>query len=183
MTWNSTLRPGKPLQRKTPMRRTAKAPPISFRPADKEAADWLKRMKSRGMKGRAPNASEKRFHDLLASVVGCIACRQEGMYTDYVSIHHIDGRTKPDAHWLVLPLCGPHHQDMGISGVIPVHPYKTRFEAAYGKQTVLLKRAIQILLDGGFMVPEAALAAAGVQEKCPASVAADPGAAHNALEV
>lgn len=161
--WNSTLKPGKPLQRKTPLRRAAKTPPISFRPADKEAADWLKRMKSRGMKGRAPNASEKRFHDLLASVVGCIACRQEGMFTPRISIHHIDGRTKPDAHWLVLSLCGPHHQDAGIPGVCAVHPWKTRFEARYGTQRELLRECLEILLDRGCAVPEGALVAAGIE--------------------
>lgn len=172
MNWNSTLRSGKPITRKTPLRQGKPKKPTHS-----------KKMRSRGMKGRAPTTSQMRFHGLLASVVGCIACRQEGGYTDFVSIHHIDGRTKPNAHWLVLPLCGPHHQDMGISGVIPVHPYKTRFEAAYGTQLDLLRRSIQILIGGGFVVPEAALTVAGMQKECPTSVAADSGVAHNALEI
>lgn len=135
------------------------------------------------MKGRSVSGAQKRFHGLLAGVVGCIACRKDGGFTDYVSIHHIDGRTKPDAHWLVLPLCGPHHQDAGINGVIAVHPWKARFEDQYGTQRNLLRESIQILIEGEFDVPEAALRAAGMQKDCPASVPADLGAAHNALEV
>ena len=135
------------------------------------------------MKGRNRNASEKRYHDLLCSVVGCIACRQSGEFNNYVSVHHISGRTKPDAHWLVLPLCASHHQDLGLPGFIPVHPYKARFEAAYGKQNDLLRQSVQLLLDGGFDVPDAALDAAGMEKECPTSVAADSGVAHSALEV
>lgn len=117
------------------------------------------------MKGRTRNASEKRYHDLLCSVVGCIACRHMGEYHNYVSVHHISGRTKPAAHWLVLPLCAGHHQDLGIHGLIPVHPYKARFEAAYGKQTDLARECVELLLAGGFVVPEKALEALGMEKE------------------
>lgn len=90
------------------------------------------------MKGRNPTAEQKRFWSALAEL-GCIACRADGRYNPVVSIHHIDGRTKPDAHWLVLPLCGPHNQDTGHEYIIPVHPYKARFEKRYGRQIDLLK--------------------------------------------
>lgn len=136
----------------------------------------------RGMKGRTRNASEKRFHDLLCSVVGCIACRKMGEFHNYVSVHHISGRTNPNAHWLVLPLCAGHHQDLGVYGLIPVHPHKTRFEAAYGKQADLLRECIDILISGGFLVPDAALHAAGMKKECPTSVAADSGAVLIELE-
>lgn len=126
------------------------------------------------MKGRSATLEQKHFHGLLADVVGCIACRKDGMFTDYVSIHHIDGRTKPLAHWKVLPLCGPHHQDQGIHGVNPVHPYKARFEAQYGSQMDLLRECIQMLIVGGFIVPDVALEAAGIQKEGPVSVEADP---------
>ena len=128
------------------------------------------------MKGRAPSADQKRLHDMLASEIGCIACAKDGMYTPHVSIHHIDGRTKPHAHWLVLPVCGPHHQDAGIPGVPAIHPWKTRFEAKYGTQRDLLRECIETLLDRGCVVPEGALQAAGVEPKTnPASLAGDPG--------
>ena len=97
------------------------------------------------MKGRNPSAAEKRFHDRLASL-GCIACRVDGNHNPIVSIHHIDGRTKPGAHLRVLPLCAGHHQDgYGISGLIAVHPYKRRFEDRYGSQYELLAMCEQLL--------------------------------------
>lgn len=39
---------------------------------------------------------------------------------------------------LVLPLCGPHHQDSGDPRFVAVHPWKARFEEKYGKQMDLL---------------------------------------------
>ncbi|ARP86282.1 Ref family recombination enhancement nuclease [Bordetella genomosp. 9] len=114
------------------------------------------------MKGRSPSAEQKRFHDLLAREIGCVACRTEGILSTYVSIHHCDGRTKPHAHWFVLPLCGPHHQDQGIAGVVAIHPHKTRFQERYGTQKTLLAWCIEILQDRGFVVPDGALCAAGM---------------------
>lgn len=96
------------------------------------------------MKGRSPSAAEKRYHDKLATVVGCIACRKDGRYNDHVSIHHMDGRTRPDAHRRVLPLCGPHHQPIQ-PGVESVHGNKYRFEQRYGKQQELMDECNRIL--------------------------------------
>lgn len=97
------------------------------------------------MKGRNPSAAEKRFHDRLASL-GCIACRLDGHHNPIVSIHHIEGRTKPGAHMRVLALCAGHHQDgYGIPGLIAVHPYKRRFEDRYGSQYELLAMCEQLL--------------------------------------
>ena len=111
------------------------------------------------MKGRTPTAAQKRFHDALAGI-GCIACRLDGNHQPIVSIHHIDGRTKPDAHWLVLPLCAGHHQDgTGVPGLIAVHPWKKRFEDCYGSQLDLLGACHNALRDRGYEVPEAAVEA------------------------
>lgn len=93
------------------------------------------------IKGRSVTAAQKRYHDRMASL-GCIACKKMGMFTDWVSIHHIDGRTKPWAHWYVLPLCGPHHQDMGVAGVYAVHPDKGLFEETYGTQKELFAECL-----------------------------------------
>lgn len=112
------------------------------------------------MKGRAPTVGQSRFHDLLCSRLGCVACRLDGRTNTYCSVHHIDGRTKPHAHWLVLPLCGGHHQDDG-RGLIAIHPWKTRFEKKYGRQIDLLRRCIRWLLAHGFDVPQAAQTACG----------------------
>jgi len=91
------------------------------------------------MKGKPPNKAEKLYHDQLCSLVGCIACRIDGNLNFYVSVHHIDGRTKPGAHLKVLPLCAPHHQqdDADPAGRIAVHPNKARFEEKYGRQMYL----------------------------------------------
>lgn len=103
------------------------------------------------MKGRTRTKKEKRFHDSIAQL-GCIACRKEGVFNDCTLIHHCDGRTKPLAHYYVLPLCGPHHQDMG-NGIPAVHPYKARFEQAYGKQIDLFAECLELLAE----VPQEAL--------------------------
>lgn len=116
------------------------------------------------MKGRSVSAVQKRYHSTIAEL-GCIACRKMGYLTPHVSIHHIDGRTKRNAHWLVLPLCGPHHQDAGVPGIYAVHPWKPRFENAYGNQIHLLRECIQLLQANGQFVPEAALIAAGINQK------------------
>jgi len=98
------------------------------------------------MKGRTPSAAEKRLHNRIAAL-GCVACGLDGIFNSLVSIHHIDGRTKPNAHKLVLPLCGPHHQhdDSDPAGRTGVHPYKARFEARYGTQYELLDRCMERL--------------------------------------
>lgn len=97
------------------------------------------------MKGKSPTKAEKAFHDQLAQL-GCIACYLDGRWNTEVSIHHIDGRTKPGAHLKVLPLCAGHHQDgTGIPGLIAVHPWKRRFEDKYGKQMEILALCHELL--------------------------------------
>lgn len=95
------------------------------------------------MKGKTRSALEMCFHDQLAQL-GCIACRLDGRINTYVSIHHIDGRTKQGAHMQVLPLCAPHHQDQG-QGVIAVHPWKARFEERYGNQYDLIEKCKELI--------------------------------------
>jgi hypothetical protein len=97
------------------------------------------------MKGTTPTKADKALWDAL-SQLGCIACHIEGSYTQEVSIHHIDGRTKPGAHQRVLPLCAGHHQDgTGRPGLVAVHPWKARFENLYGKQADLLAKAKRLI--------------------------------------
>jgi len=96
------------------------------------------------MKGRAPTKAEKAlWHDMAG--IGCIACLLDGITNPFVSIHHIDGRTKPGAHKLVLPLCGPHHQQDDTDPLrrIAVHPNKARFEAKYGTQMEMLAMVME----------------------------------------
>jgi Recombination enhancement, RecA-dependent nuclease len=99
------------------------------------------------MKGTTPLKSDKQLWNKMASI-GCIACRKDGVFNSQVSIHHIDGRTKPGAHRLVLPLCAGHHQDgTGADGLIAVHPWKSRFEDRYGKQLALLEECMELIYE------------------------------------
>lgn len=111
------------------------------------------------MKGRAPTATEKRFHDMLCNVVGCVACRfGHNMVTHYVSVHHQRGRVHALAHYFVLPLCAGHHQaGTGASWMAAVHPDKARFEKRYGTQEHLLRLCVLFLLASGQEVPDLAL--------------------------
>ena len=72
--------------------------------------------------------------------LGCIVCLEEGKYTP-TAIHHIDGKTKPDAHLKTIPLCYYHHQGgEDCSAYTSRHPYKARFEARYGTEAELLEK-------------------------------------------
>lgn len=112
------------------------------------------------MKGRAPTKVQRAFWDVLCSL-GCIACLKDGRRNPVVSVHHVDGRTKPWAHWLVLPLCAGHHQDgTGAPGLIAVHPYLARFQLKYGTQRDLVLECHELLEVRGIEVPEEARIAA-----------------------
>ncbi|HEY9279518.1 MAG TPA: Ref family recombination enhancement nuclease [Eoetvoesiella sp.] len=115
------------------------------------------------MKGRPTTPAQKLFHGQLCRHIGCIACALDGHFNDYCSVHHIDGRVKPWAHWFVLPLCAGHHQDgTGAPGLLAVHPWKTRFEVRYGTQPQLLTLCLDRLeTEQGIVVPDARLAANG----------------------
>ena len=108
------------------------------------------------IKGRAVTKEQKRWHDLLVNEVGCIACIGHGRINHHCSIHHCDGRTKPHAHWYVLPLCGLHHQT-GPEGVA-FHVNKFRFERRYGTQAELLQKCAMLLARGGHDIPAGFLA-------------------------
>lgn len=98
------------------------------------------------MKGRTPTKAEKElWHDMAG--LGCVACYVEGRVNPWVSIHHIDGRTKPGAHKKVIALCAEHHQhnDADPLGRTGVHPYKARFEGLYGSQEALLALTMERL--------------------------------------
>lgn len=97
-------------------------------------------------KQRTVSVEEKRLWNKLAEL-GCIACIKDGRYQPHVSIHHIDGRTKPDCHKLVLPLCAGHHQDGAGAdkSLIAVHPWKARFERRYGSQLELLAQCMELI--------------------------------------
>jgi hypothetical protein len=146
---NSTLKPGKGFGPRTKPMSRGKSPKATaglLRVAAVQREAKTKSMKSRGMKGRAPTAAEQAFMDKIAAL-GCRACAQDGIENPDCSPHHIDGRTKPGAHFLVIGLCAGHHQK-GTGNdktLIAVHPDKARFEARYGTQRELLAECIAII--------------------------------------
>ncbi|WP_277268383.1 Ref family recombination enhancement nuclease [Pantoea septica] len=96
-------------------------------PKPKTAVSRARKSSSRGTKGRTPTADERRVMDALGRLP-CIACLMHGKTTEEISLHHIEGRTKPNAHKLVLPLCKWHHQHAAppeiralYSWLVPVH--------------------------------------------------------------
>jgi len=168
MTRRLSLKSGnKPLQRHTPMRpvgfsrassktpaagagllRVAAVQAKATFPGNRESKPLklAKPMKSRGMRGRPPTAEESRFMDRMGALP-CIACLKDGCTDHTISLHHIDGRTKPGAHFLVLPLCAPHHQqdDTDPRGRISLHGAKKPFQARYGTERELLAECVEML--------------------------------------
>ena len=97
------------------------------------------------VKGRNPNAKEKRHMDSV-SQLGCIVCLNKGFNNTAVEIHHIHGKTKENAHFNVLPLCFDHHRGgKNVEPVISRHPWKKRFETAYGTEQELLDQVNSIM--------------------------------------
>jgi hypothetical protein len=92
------------------------------------------------IKGRNPNAKEKRHMDAVFQI-GCIVCLNKGFPNHAVEIHHVYGKTKEDAHMHILPLCFDHHRGGKDSEpIISRHPWKKRFEKAYGTEQELLNQ-------------------------------------------
>ena len=98
------------------------------------------------MKGRTPTKAEKE-HMQKVRALGCIACIVKG-YTapyevpeEYVAVHHIEGKTKPEAHLKSIGLCPEHHQH----GKEAVHGHKKAFNAKFGTEYELLELALELI--------------------------------------
>ena len=70
------------------------------------------------MKGRTPTAAESR-HMAAVRELGCFCCGMMGIapYPDGTLVHHTDGKTKPGAHFRVIPLCDNHHSRYKKTGL------------------------------------------------------------------
>lgn len=97
------------------------------------------------MKGRQPTAEEKR-HMKKVAALGCIVCLLfEEVFTP-ASIHHMEGKTKPGAHFKALPLCFRHHQEGSCCDEwVSRHPHKARFEERYGTEEQLLEHVNKLI--------------------------------------
>lgn len=68
--------------------------------------------------------------DAVASI-GCIICLLY-LYTESpAEIHHTEGKTKEGCHFLILPLCPPHHRHPGNGKYVSRADGKKAFEEAY----------------------------------------------------
>ena len=94
------------------------------------------------MKGRTPTAEEKRHMSAVADL-GCIVCLMNHGVKSPAEIHHIDGKTKPGAHYHVIPLCYLHHRGgEDCDEYTSRHPHKKRFERRYGTELDLLHEVL-----------------------------------------
>uniref|UniRef100_UPI0033400FE1 Ref family recombination enhancement nuclease n=1 Tax=Castellaniella defragrans TaxID=75697 RepID=UPI0033400FE1 len=113
--FNSTLKPGKPMQRKTPMR--------SGKP-------MVRGRQKRSGKPCGMTAIERRFLDAIAAQ-GCILCRRLGYPGTPAEIHHLRagmGAGQRNSNQNVIPLCPEHHRgNTGYHGL-----GRRAFERMYG---------------------------------------------------
>lgn len=117
-----------------------------------------KPVKSKGLKGRNPSALEKILANKIGDI-GCICCLNKKWYTSdmaeqestkFVSLHHVEGRTKEWAHAKVLPLCAYHHDTPAPSHapeeLTPIHRgNKKEWIEFNGTEDELLKQVYDII--------------------------------------
>tara|TARA_Y100001972_G_C7661533_1_gene333742 strand:- start:2888 stop:3220 length:333 start_codon:yes stop_codon:yes gene_type:complete len=96
------------------------------------------------IKGRKPTVKEQAYMDKVREF-GCIVCYLTAGVRKNCEIHHIEGKTKPNCHFLVLGLCFEHHRAGRRFRPISRHPYKRRFTDAYGTEYDLLKKQNELL--------------------------------------
>lgn len=86
------------------------------------------------MKGKTRNKEELEWQDKIAQY-GCYCCREMGIENDYILIHHTDGRTKPGAHFRVIPLCSYHHDYHQTEGL---HANTGAWRKKWGRESEIL---------------------------------------------
>ena len=97
------------------------------------------------MKGKRPNKAEKEWLDAITEL-GCIVCLREHEVFSPAMPHHIDGKTKPGAHYNTIPLCAAHHQTGGCGGdCVARHVNKFQFEQTYGNEAELLEHTRRLV--------------------------------------
>jgi hypothetical protein len=118
----------KPLKASKPMAKgTSKLKPVGAR---------AKRMRQ----GRvAPTAEESAWMTDAVSC-GCVVCATQGYGFVLAEIHHLKSGDRRMGHMFSIPLCEKHHRGgAGDGQFISRHPFKKRFETAYGTEMELLE--------------------------------------------
>lgn len=91
----------------------------------------------------APNAKEKQWMARVKEF-GCLICYNQGYPETPAVVHHLLSGGRRISHFHTIPLCEPGHHQYGDSltpnllNKISRHPWKARFEAAYGTEASLL---------------------------------------------
>lgn len=97
--------------------------------------------------GRTPTAEEDAYMKKVASI-GCIICLLYLHVESPAEIHHVEGKTDPGCHFLILPLCMKHHRAEGPSkGYVSRADGKKSFEAAYMSEhdlIIVVRRAVEL---------------------------------------
>ena len=105
------------------------------------------------MKGRAQNKDEREFMAQMCGI-GCIVCLNLGYETPQVTPHHMEGKTRPGAHYKIIPLCGNHHQISDQQGRWVTrhgpgkHSGKAMFEEEYGTENELYLQCLELIGHG-----------------------------------
>ena len=137
--------------------KATKTKPIKSKPI-KSSLIKSSPIKSKGLKGRNPTALEKILANKIGDI-GCICCLNKKWYTSdmaeqestkFVSLHHIEGRTKEWAHAKVLPLCAYHHDTPAPSHapeeLTPIHRgNKKEWIELNGTEDELLKQVYEMI--------------------------------------
>lgn len=96
---------------------------------------------------RAPTVAEAAYMASIAAL-GCIVCRLAGRLDVPAEVHHLLRGGQRIGHGWTIPLCSPHHRDDSTRpDCIARHPWRIRFEAAYGTEESLL-HATRVLVFG-----------------------------------
>lgn len=104
-------------------------------------------------KTKSPTKAQQRRMNLLPQV-GCICCKQYGIYNDFVQIHHIVEGNKRLGHDATLPLCVWHHEgtppgdwtrEQTERKIGPSLKSKKRFNERFGGELELLEQVNELL--------------------------------------
>lgn len=137
----STLKTTKPLVAKSAM---ARGTSTLARPTTPMAAVGARGKRTRQGKV-APNSAEQAWMDAIAGF-GCIVCLQQSGVATQAEVHHLKQGDRRMGHLFSIPLCYWHHRGGDKDGpYISRHPWKARFEAAYGSELTLLEE-LRVLL-------------------------------------
>jgi hypothetical protein len=133
---NSTFKPKvdwKPLKRSAPMARGT-----STLKQNKPLAPVGKRAKRMRQGKIAANAEEQAWMDDICTF--CVVCRVYGMGDRPAEVHHLKDGDRRMGHLMSIGLCYEHHRGgAGEGPFISRHPYRARFERAYGTELDLLE--------------------------------------------